>query len=154
MGYSIGTTGAKFLIPVKNFPAAIEKIGQGLASAMEYHGFQYEVDEDGLDVTGYDYGNAGDYWDFLEALAPFVEPGSYLEWEGEDSGRWRLDFDGTTMTQTDGHTAFHPVIHDWDLLVETVRDGLNADSGDAEREALAHVGEVLGLKMNDDGQYE
>lgn len=34
---------------------------------------------------------------FLEALAPYVEPGGCFEWTGEDDEHWRQEFDGTSM---------------------------------------------------------
>lgn len=34
-------------------------------------------------------------------LAPFIAPGSYVRWEGEDGLRWRWEFDGTTMVEDD-----------------------------------------------------
>jgi hypothetical protein len=34
---------------------------------------------------------------FLEAIAPFATPGSYIEWKGEDGFRWRDEVDGGTL---------------------------------------------------------
>lgn len=37
----------------------------------------------------------------LEAIAPFVEPGSYIEWQGEEQDIWRNSFyDGNMTTQS------------------------------------------------------
>lgn len=38
---------------------------------------------------------SGDDEFLLNALAPFVEPGSFIEMRGEDGARWRWFFDGT-----------------------------------------------------------
>ena len=38
---------------------------------------------------------------FLEALAPFVREGSYIEWNGEDGAKWRNEFrDGKMYTKS------------------------------------------------------
>lgn len=154
MGYRNSTTAAQFLIPTDNLTAAAKTVlSDDLAEDLQQMGFNVETTDDGLSITGYDYENQGDEEDYLIALAPYVKAGSYLEWEGEDSLRWRWDFDGKDMYYTSGHTAFHPRI-DYDTLRTTIRDGLNADSGDAEREALAEAGQLLGLKQDDDGNYQ
>jgi hypothetical protein len=43
---------------------------------------------------------------FLEALAPYVEAGSYIEWQGEEGEQYRFDFNGTSMTQRSGVVAW------------------------------------------------
>ena len=66
-------------------------------------GFQTSVDNEGLRVEWWiDNSSRGDEEHFFEAVAPFVKPGSYIEWEGEDYQRWRWDFDGKTMTEKTG----------------------------------------------------
>lgn len=167
MGVALYLNDHSFLIDKDNVLPALNILTDGdwpdleytyarerLIGILEEQGFTFEDDEEqGVQVAGFE-GNVWDQEDILADLAPYVTAGSYLEWQNEEDLYWRQDFDGTTITTRNGHVAFHPVIHDWDLLVETVRDGLNADSGDAEREALAYVGQLVGLTMNDDGQYE
>lgn len=154
MGYRNGTTAAQFLIPTDKLTDAAKIVeSDNLLEDLQEMGFNAETTDDGLTITGYDFENQGDEEEYLITLAPYVKAGSYLEWEGEDSLRWRWDFDGEDMFYSTGHTAFHPRI-DYDTLRETVRDGLNADSGDAEREALAEAGQMLGLVMNNDDKYE
>lgn len=34
---------------------------------------------------------------FLNALAPYVEPGGVFEWTGEDDEHWRQEFNGASM---------------------------------------------------------
>lgn len=60
---------------------------------------------EGIEIIGYD-SKMGDEEHFIRALAPFVKPGSYLEWEGEDSKRWRWDFDGETMRESTGRIVW------------------------------------------------
>lgn len=38
----------------------------------------------------------------LEALAPFVEAGSWLPWQGEEGEYWRSEFDGRAMRTVEG----------------------------------------------------
>jgi hypothetical protein len=41
----------------------------------------------------------GDEEALFDAIAPFVEPGSFLEMQGEDGALWRWVFDGKTCTE-------------------------------------------------------
>lgn len=169
MGYVIYLTDHSFLIDKDHvIPAVRSEIGENsfdedtpyedalteLGSMFEFWGFQTDITnpEDGLRIDGWE-GKTTEEDEFLTRLAPYVTAGSYLSWEGEDGNLWQYRFDGTSSTTVDGHAAFHPVI-DYETLRDTIRDGLNADSGDAEREALAEAGQMLGLTMNDDGQYQ
>ena len=42
----------------------------------------------------------------LEAIAPFVEPGGYLEMSGEDDALWRWKFDGKKLTEVHGEIVW------------------------------------------------
>ena len=55
--------------------------------------------------------------DTLDAIAPFVDEGSYLEFEGEDFCVWRYLFDGVKVEE------IYPTV-DWmkPLLVHTVKE--------------------------------
>lgn len=73
----------------------------------------FEVVEDTVDgrqvlrIEGYD-SKTGAEDHFLAAVAPFVTPGSYLEWEGEDGSRWRQEFGGPDegVRHRTGYTAW------------------------------------------------
>lgn len=59
-------------------------------------------------------------------------------------------FDTTRLTIAEGKL---------EDIKEVAKDGLNADSGDAEREALAEIADIVGLTMTwddeeDIGRYE
>jgi hypothetical protein len=41
----------------------------------------------------------GDEDILLAAIAPYVEPGCFIEMQGEDGALWRWTFDGATMTE-------------------------------------------------------
>lgn len=74
----------------------------GLAEVLETLGFLVNVIDGDLKVFGYD-GKTGDEMDVLSAMAPFIEEGGYLLWEGEDGNTFRDDsFDGEKMTSSYG----------------------------------------------------
>jgi hypothetical protein len=67
----------------------LKRVCPTLASILQELGFETDVDDDGnLHVNYYD-SKTGNEEVFIEALAPFVKEGSYIEWCGEDSERWR-----------------------------------------------------------------
>lgn len=69
-------------------------------------GFETTRDEHGgLCLHWYD-SKIGDEEQFLRAVAPFVEPGSFLEWRGEDGCMWRHEFDGEVMTYKAGRVVY------------------------------------------------
>lgn len=69
-------------------------------------GFDTTRDEGkGLRLHWYD-SKTGDEEIFLDAVAPFVEPGSFLEWSGEDGLRWRHEFNGEVMIYKAGRVVY------------------------------------------------
>lgn len=42
----------------------------------------------------------------FETLAPFMEPGSYANWTGEDDSHWRWEFDGEKMITRQGEVVY------------------------------------------------
>lgn len=64
---------------------------------LEALGFHISTNEEG-DVTRLEYDSKiGQEELFLEAIAPFVEHGSYIDWVGEDNERWRYLFEDGVM---------------------------------------------------------
>lgn len=62
--------------------------------------FGTEKTENG-DLVIDDYANkTGDEELFFRVLAPFIESGSYIEWETDYNSKYRWDFDGKEMTVT------------------------------------------------------
>lgn len=60
-------------------------------------GFTVEETDGGISFVSYDT-KSGCEEEFLAALAPVVEKGSYIEWEGETYGDlYRYEFDGESM---------------------------------------------------------
>lgn len=65
-------------------------------------GFETDVELNG-DVTIWYYDNKmGAETHFLEALAPYVADGSYIEWLGEDNAMWRQDFSNGEINERGG----------------------------------------------------
>lgn len=59
-------------------------------------GFDCYIEDNGsLRLFGYD-GKSGDEEHFFEAVAPYVTPGSFVEWQGEEEVFYRWEFDGTS----------------------------------------------------------
>lgn len=60
-------------------------------------GFEVDENEDGsLSLIRYD-NKTGQEALFLEAVAPYVQPGSFINWVGEDGFFFCHEFDGETM---------------------------------------------------------
>ena len=83
-------------------PANYPEVCKDVAAVLKEVGFEVSDDGDDLSIDWYANDKSGDEEHFIRALAPFVTPGSYMEWEGEDRERWRWEFDGTTMTTKTG----------------------------------------------------
>jgi hypothetical protein len=99
---SYGQTGWHFAWMDEDY----DKTSRDAEHVLNQLGFQTSLDDEGLRIEWYDGEKKGDEEHFLEALAPFVKPGSYIEWEGEDRQRWRQDFDGETMTERSGRISW------------------------------------------------
>lgn len=131
MGYCVFSREGQFRILKAYEVEALEALGplgefaQGdtLVEAIECAGWEVETPETFPDL----YKNLGEYaivhishtdkWheldeQMLECLAPFVEPGSYLEFEGEESERWRYWFDGQQLVEDIPDIIWHapPVV--------------------------------------------
>ena len=111
---------SKFLIKKENQGAAfraIQELGQtgedfwwvkasdfanmtDLLSALEEWRWEPDMDDDGnvhgVRFTGEKIGADKQLFD---AIAPFVEPGSFIEMRGEDNAMWRWVFDGTSCKE-------------------------------------------------------
>lgn len=59
-------------------------------------GFNVAKSTKGLNLIGYN-GESGQEDVFLEAVAPYVKDGSYINWIGEDGELYRHEFDGEKM---------------------------------------------------------
>lgn len=68
-------------------PSSLATFGT-VAEVFAALGFDLLVDSGAVILQGYD-NKTGQEELFLAAVAPFVEEGSYTEWNGEDGSRWR-----------------------------------------------------------------
>lgn len=77
-----------------------------LAEVLQQVGFEvYDDAEGNIEALSYD-SKTGCEEVFLEALAPFVEKGSFINWTGEEGEQYRHDFDGTEMRTLLGTTVW------------------------------------------------
>lgn len=74
-------------------------------------GFEVAENEDGsLSLLWYDC-KSGQEELFLETVAPYVKPGSYIDWRGEDGSLYRYEFDGETMEVKTGTVVWNPTLY-------------------------------------------
>lgn len=83
-------------------PANYPEVCPDAIAVLEQLGFEVICDEAGIVNLHYS-SKAGQEELFLEAIAPYVEPGSYLIWRGEDGDRYGHKF-------ADGQMTTHNVI--------------------------------------------
>jgi hypothetical protein len=71
-----------------------------IIDAMKAWGWTLDESEEG-DIVGITFSSekAGDDHVLLQAIAPFVEAGSYIEMHGEEGTRWRWIFDGVMCVE-------------------------------------------------------
>lgn len=83
------------------------KNAKTLKEAVQAFRWDIEFDKGGNCINIYFEGEkVGDDDQFLEALAPFVEPGSYIEMQGENGEIWRWVFNGETMKEVYAEVTF------------------------------------------------
>jgi len=69
-----------------------------VVSVLKKLGFEADSDaHGGLEIGGYD-SKMGDEGIFIQTLAPYIESGSYIEWQGEDNEAYRWHFHHGLMT--------------------------------------------------------
>jgi len=102
-------TDSRFRIKKENIPSAFSIAKEiwdenedktNLSEISQDIGFVMEEDEQGINKIHFVHNNAStfDMTNFFEALAPYVEAGSYIEMAGTEGGAWRWMFDGKTMS--------------------------------------------------------
>lgn len=87
--------------PSKNFAWMAwnyDELFSTAAEILERVGFEVEETDDGIDITYYN-DKKGDEREFIEAIAPFTEEGSMMEWLDEYGNEWRWVFEGTQMIE-------------------------------------------------------
>ena len=86
-------------------PKDYDKTVTTVYEVLDMLGFETEVLPEGTRIRAYD-SKTGQEDLFLDAIAEFVEPGSFIEWRGEDGAFWRNDFDGKTMRTLEGSVTY------------------------------------------------
>lgn len=115
MGYGISCVAAHFRLPATQQAAALQAlqlaaqnatrhIPTTLRAAFEAIGYVIEMADAAApdDITNLIFD--GEKWNadhvpFLQTLAPFVAPASWLAFVGEDHAHWRWYFDGTSLRE-------------------------------------------------------
>lgn len=110
MSYSAKGDG-KFIIKKENIQAALEAAGCSFDEGMGHDeisemlenetGFSVYFDSDGnicKTIFAYNYFDSDEVREFLESIAPYVESGSCISFEGEDGDCWDYDFDGDSVS--------------------------------------------------------
>ena len=85
-----------------------EKI-EGELSDTDFDWKRKNPDDDEIDIVAILWGGDKYYGlldDFLQALAPFVEKGSWIEMQGEEGEIWRWYFDGETLQTIEARIVF------------------------------------------------
>lgn len=91
-----------------NYP----EICKTLEDVLSALGFEIFKDKDG-NINGLHYDSKiGDEEYFLNAIASFVEKGSFINWIGEDNTFWQNYFDGKKMTTKTGRIVYDKVFDD------------------------------------------
>ena len=73
---------------------------ESLQEAWNALGFWFSESTD--DINYIEFGGeklSDDHVVFSNIIAPHVEPGSWVEWQGEDGERWRWEFNGKTVRE-------------------------------------------------------
>jgi hypothetical protein len=89
-------------------PKDYDKTVTTVYEVLDMLGFETEVLPEGTRIRAYD-SKTGQEDLFLAAIAEFIEPGSFIEWRGEDGAFWRNDFDGKTMRTLEGSISYSEV---------------------------------------------
>lgn len=76
-----------------------------LKSVLTQVGFEVHLENGDISYLHFDK-KMGDEAHFMNALAPYVESGSYIEWVGEDHNLWRWEFNDGKMFEKVGKVVY------------------------------------------------
>ena len=80
-----------------------------LEDAMRAWRYEVEFNGDGSGDVAWIMFHGEKYGDdekLLQAIAPYVEPGCFIEMQGEDGALWRWTFNGTTMVEQNANISW------------------------------------------------
>ena len=118
MGYYANSEQSDFFIRHGNFEDILESLHakwseyskeDDLPEVMTDFGFTVEIDKHGNIVEMYyEYNkfHSDEIEKVFDMLAPFVEPGSYITFRGEDDNLWAYYFNGAKCVEYQGKTIF------------------------------------------------
>ena len=99
-------------------------------------GFSYDLSDGWISLSGWHGDKQGQEDLLMEVVAPWVEPGSFVEWIGEDCYRYRWDFEDARLWVREGTAG-------WSEEKYTPTERRITSMRDAER-FKALLGKVLG----------
>jgi len=80
---------------------------QSFKELMEEWGWSVQFEDDGSAYEiEFEREKLGDEVILFGAIAPFVEPGGWIEMQGEDGERWRWFFDGQTVVEQNAKITY------------------------------------------------
>jgi hypothetical protein len=112
MGYNSQSSSADFTIPQDRIPELMRVLSNGnspvkndssLRNAFDMrYGFAISLDGNGISEIRARPCNHRYDEKLFDLIAPFVEPGSYLNMFGEDGAHWRYEFRNGTWKRLEG----------------------------------------------------
>lgn len=124
------STGDKWFSWMNDYPLAN---APSVPSVLEALGFDVNVDgHGGVEIIGYD-SKIGDEGVFIQTLAPYIESGSSIEWEGEDGSCYRWHFHHGLMTTQHGER-----ITSWDVAANPIEEKVARNARSLARMAGNH----------------
>jgi len=78
----------------------------GLGPILHEMGFSYDLVDGWIVLTNWHGDKQGQEGLLMEAIASWVEPGSHVEWVGEDCARWRWEFSKNGMRVREATTGW------------------------------------------------
>ena len=90
-----------------NMPWNYDEVCEEVEEILELLNFSVEKDLEGnVHILSFESDHGGDEEVFLKALAPYVKPGSFIEWQAEGDEMWRNDFVQGKMTTSSGEVVW------------------------------------------------
>lgn len=90
-----------------NMPWNYDEVCETVEEILELLNFSVEKDLEGdVHILSFASAHGGDEEVFLKALAPYVKPGSFIEWQAEGGEMWRNDFVQGKMTTSSGEVVW------------------------------------------------
>ena len=142
-----GSQYKRFLIPKANIPSVLKILQDynnhpydDIDAAFESVGWKTGYDEFGnVDSLNFEFGLCYDDEEYLDRIAPFVKPGSYIIMENEDSYRWAWYFDGKTCTEYSGDTHYYGMPDHWLCFTDERDPDTLIPISDLKREYAQHI---------------